>query len=59
MELVYFTVIAAVIYLLADRILRQLEKYLDRTLEHRSLIFFAILLSLALTTFSAIRYFSQ
>lgn len=59
MELVYFTIIAAVIYLLADHILRQIENYLDRTLEHRSIIFFVILLFLALTSFSAIRYFSQ
>ena len=59
MELVYFTIIAAVIYLLADRILRQIESYLDRTLEHRSIIFFAILLFLALASFAAIRQFSQ
>ena len=58
MELVYFTAVAVIIYLVADRILRLIENYLDRTLEHRSVVFFVLLLALALASFSAIRQFA-
>lgn len=55
MELVVFTVVAAGLYLLADRLLRGLEAALGRPLEHRSLIFFVLLLGLALGGFTLIR----
>ncbi len=55
MEVVYFTITAAVLYLLSDRILLLIEARAGRRLEHRTLIFFAILLCLALASFSLIR----
>jgi hypothetical protein len=58
METILFTAIAAVLYLVADRLLRLLETRAGRRFEHRSLVFFAILLTLAVVTFGAIRKFS-
>ncbi len=55
MEIVLFVVVAIVLYFLSDWLLRRLEAALGRTLEHRTLIFFAILLTLALVGFAAIR----
>ena len=58
METILFTAIAAVLYLVADRLLLLLETRAGRRFEHRSLVFFAILLTLAVVTFGAIRRFS-
>ena len=58
MQIVYFTLVAAFLYLVADRILRLIEARLGRTLEQRSVIFFALLLAMALASFSAIQYFT-
>ena len=55
MEAVYYTVTGVVLYLLADWILRLIEARAGRVFEHRALIFFVLLLSLALVTFAAIR----
>ena len=55
MEGLYFILAGIVLYLVSDWILRRLESALGRTLEHRSLVFFAILLALALATFAMIR----
>jgi len=55
MELVYFTVVAAGLYLFSDLVLRGAENVLGRRFEQRSLIFFAILLGSALVTFALIR----
>jgi len=57
METILFTAIAAVLYLVADRLLLLLETRAGRRFEHRSLVFFAILLTLAVVTFGAIRKF--
>jgi hypothetical protein len=57
MQIVYFTLVAAFLYLLADRILLLIEARLGRRLEQRSLVFFALLLGMALASFSAIEYF--
>lgn len=46
---------AIVLYLVSDWLLEKVEVAVGRRLEHRSLIFFAILLSLALVTFSIIQ----
>ncbi len=58
MEAVYYTVTGIVLYLLADRILRLLEARAGRVFEYRSLVFFVLLLSMALVTFAGIRRFA-
>jgi len=55
MEAVYFTLVAILLYLVADRALRGIESALGRSLEYRSVVFFAILLTLAIATFALIR----
>jgi hypothetical protein len=54
-ELVVFTLVAVALYLLADHLLRALETRLGRRLEHRSVVFFALLLAMALGSFAVIR----
>ena len=58
MEAVYFTVVAIALYLLSDWLLVRIEAAAGRVLEHRSLIFFAILMALALTSFWLIRLYT-
>ena len=58
MEAIYFTVVAIVLYLLSDWILVRIEAATGKVLEHRSLIFFAILMMLALTSFWLIRLYT-
>jgi len=58
MEAVYFTVVAIALYLLSDWLLVRIEAAAGRVLEHRSLIFFAILMTLALTSFWLIRLYT-
>ena len=58
MSILYFTAVAAILYLVSDLILQQFEVRSGKRFEHRSLIFFAILLSLAITTFSLIQQYS-
>ena len=55
MSAIYFTVVAIALYLVSDWLLQRVEASAGRRLEHRSLIFFVILLSLALITFSFIQ----
>jgi hypothetical protein len=55
MEILAYLVVGAVLYLVSDRLVRAVEWRLGRRLEHRSLLFFAILLGLALVSFEAIR----
>ena len=52
MNIVYFTLVAALLYLFSDWVLQRVEVAVGRRFEHRSLIFFAILLTFALTSFS-------
>ena len=58
MSIVYFTVVAIILYVVADWLLERMEIAAGRRLEYRSLIFFAILLTLALTSFSLIQYYT-
>jgi hypothetical protein len=58
MEVVYFTLIGIVLYLASDWILQRVEIAAGRRLEHRTLIFFALLLTLALVSFSLIRWYT-
>ena len=54
MSIVYFTLAAAVLYLLSDWILERVEVTAGRRFQHRSLIFFSILLTLTITSFALI-----
>jgi hypothetical protein len=55
MQAVWFTVVGAMLYLLADRLLEAAERYAGRRFEQRSLVFFALLLGMALASFALIR----
>jgi len=55
MEIVYFTLVAIVLYFLANRILLWVEDYLGRTLEQRTVVFFGLLLVMSLASFAVIR----
>lgn len=56
MEIVLFTVVAAVLYLAADRLLVLVERLRGAPLPGRSLVFFFLLLALALPIFALIRH---
>ena len=58
MSAVYFTIVAIVLYLLSDWVLERIEVAMGRRLEYRSLIFFVILLTLALISFSIIQRYT-
>lgn len=58
MEAVYFTLVAILLYFVADFILDRVERIAGRRFDNRSLIFFGILLTLALVSFSAIRTYT-
>ncbi len=58
MEIVYFTLVAILLYLVSDWCLLLIERFLGRHLQQRSVVFFAILLILGVTSFAAIRYFT-
>ena len=55
MEIIYFTLAAILLYLGADWILRRIETAAGKRLEYRSLIFFVILMTMAVTSFTLIR----
>jgi hypothetical protein len=54
-QILLFTALAVVLYLVADRVLDALELRAGRRFEHRSLIFFGILLGLAVVTFAIVQ----
>ena len=55
MEAIVFTLVAIALYFGSDWILQRIEAALGRRLEHRSLVFFAILLVSAVVVFSLLR----
>ena len=55
-EVVYFILVAIALYAASDWILQRIELWRSERLESRSLVFFVLLLSLALPTFALIRY---
>lgn len=59
MEALYFTAVAIILYLGADWILNKAEAAAGRRFEYRSLVFFAILLSMALVSFALIRVYTE
>lgn len=58
MESVYFLLVAVVLYFGADWILRRMEAAAGRRFEYRSIIFFVILLTLAMVSFALIRQYA-
>jgi hypothetical protein len=54
-EVLLFTAVAVVLYLVSDRLLDALERRAGRRFEYRSVFFFAILLVLTLVTFSVLQ----
>lgn len=58
MEVVYFTLVGIALYLASDWVLERIEISAGRRLEHRMLIFFALLLTLTLVSFSLIRWYT-
>ena len=58
MDAVYFTLVAILLYFIADWILDRAERAAGRRFDQRSLIFFGILLTLALVSFALIRQYS-
>ncbi len=55
MEIVFFTLAAIACYLISDWALTRMEIMAGRRFEHRTLIFFAMILSLALVSFALVR----
>jgi len=55
MELLLFTLVAIVIYVVADRIVRFIEMRRGQVLQQRQVLFFAIFLVLALVSFRVLR----
>ena len=55
MEIIYFTAAGIILYVAADWILRRMETAAGKRFEYRSLIFFVILLVMAVTSFAIIR----
>ncbi|MCC6531581.1 MAG: hypothetical protein IT531_03455 [Burkholderiales bacterium] len=51
MEMLYFTVIAVGLYAIADAVLNYLERTRGARFEHRQIVFFVIILVLAVVTF--------
>lgn len=58
MEIVYFTLVAALLYLLSNWLVERLEIAAGRRFEYRSLLFFVILLTLAMISFYLIRLYT-
>jgi len=59
MDIVYFTVVAVALYFGADRLLDWLERKRGARFENRQVVFFIIILPLALAAFWLMRLFSS
>jgi hypothetical protein len=59
MDIIYFTIIAIGIYFAADWLLDLIERKRGVRFENRQVMFFAIILPLALLTFWAVRLLQQ
>ena len=59
MQALYYTLVAVALYFVSDWILQRIEVRRGERFEHRTLIFFAIITSLALLSFALIRHFTQ
>ena len=59
MAAIYFTITGIVLYLVADWLLDRIELHRGERLEHRTLVFFGILLGLALAIFPLLQSFLE
>jgi hypothetical protein len=57
LEVVYYTLVAAGLYFMSDWLLDRIEILRGERLQYRSVIFFAIILALALLTSTVINFF--
>jgi len=55
-EIVTFTGVAVALYLVSDRILEAIEVRREERFKHRSVVFFAILVTLAVISFSILEH---
>ena len=55
MEILAYTVVAMALYMVSDWILRTIEARLGKTVPQRQVVFFVILLVLALGSFAILR----
>ncbi len=54
MQIILFTLVAAALYVVSDSIVKAIEKHRGEVLQNRSIIFFIIIMTLALVTFNLI-----
>ncbi|MEH6467180.1 MAG: hypothetical protein V7722_06075 [Porticoccus sp.] len=59
MDIVLFTLVAVVLYLFSDWLLRQVEMRRGAPFKNRSIIYFIIIFVLTLGTFEVLQYFLQ
>lgn len=57
-QILWFTLLGATLYLVADRLLDAAERRAGRRFEYRSLIFFALLFGMATVSFALIRRYT-
>lgn len=55
MAMLYYTLAGIILYVAADWVLGALETRVGRRFEHRSIVFFGLLLTMALVVFAIIR----
>ncbi len=55
MELIYFTLAAIVLYIVSDKIVLTIERKRGKRLQNRSVIFFFIIITLTIISFSIIQ----
>lgn len=55
MEIIAFTVAGIIIYVISDRLLDRAEVMAGRRFQYRTIIFFFIILTLAVSSFAVIR----
>jgi len=58
LQIIYFTLVAALLYLVSNWIVERIEVAAGRRFANRSLLFFGILMTLALVSFSLIRMYT-
>jgi predicted PurR-regulated permease PerM len=59
LEFVAYTLVAIIIYAASDALLRHIERRRGERLANRSVVFFIIILTLAIVAFAAFRAFLQ
>jgi hypothetical protein len=59
MEIIYFTLVAVILYLGADWILNRIEAAAGQRLKYRNIVFFVMLLVMALSSFALINHFTD